>query len=425
MQPIIKGGLYRLLFTGFNFLAGLLVAAISGPEVFGVLSLMIVNAALLHILSGLGTDAAIVWHGSSGLADKHHAFSFVLYSGLLQLSLFLLSAYISWKFTGKYLLSRETDSRYFFIELFYFSGLVLTEKYSSLFYSQHLQVLCNKILSSVTACFVLLFGVSYFFSAGKTTDPVLLFSVMVFAQAFFLLLFFHFYQKPSLKKLNSPLTRSFLRFFDIVFITNTLQFLAYRTDYWLIEYFRSTAELGVYAQAVRFAQLLWLLPNIAAALIYPSLAAADKGFDENRLLQMVRAGLVLSLLLVAGVLSAAAILYGGLISAFKAGFTALAWMLPGYYFFIITLMLAAYFSAKKKLLVNLAGSLICLVIILTGDILLIPAYGIKGAAFSNSAAYTLTTVFNMYIFIKISGKGRKDLLRFSMSDFRLPPKKQR
>ena len=59
---LIRGVLYRLTFQLIFFAAGMFIAAMAGPAQFGVISLMIVNAAAFLIISSLGTDAAIVWH---------------------------------------------------------------------------------------------------------------------------------------------------------------------------------------------------------------------------------------------------------------------------------------------------------------------------------------------------------------------------
>jgi hypothetical protein len=79
LRVLIKGGLYRILFMGFNFLVGLFIAAISGAETFGVISLMVVNAAVFSIVSGLGADSAIVWHGASQKLNSEKIFSFTFF----------------------------------------------------------------------------------------------------------------------------------------------------------------------------------------------------------------------------------------------------------------------------------------------------------------------------------------------------------
>ena len=63
MQLLLRGFIFRVIFTGIGFLISLLIAKLAGASQFGTLSLIIVNAAFIHIITGLGTDAAIVGMG--------------------------------------------------------------------------------------------------------------------------------------------------------------------------------------------------------------------------------------------------------------------------------------------------------------------------------------------------------------------------
>ncbi len=92
---------------GLNFFVGLFIAAISCTEIFGIISLMIVNAAVFHIITGLGTDSAIVWHGASRKITNEKVFSFTFFSALFQIGLFLIASLFFYRLTHKLLLSRQ------------------------------------------------------------------------------------------------------------------------------------------------------------------------------------------------------------------------------------------------------------------------------------------------------------------------------
>src|SRR5687767_12292039 len=63
-KSLFRGVAFRLSYQVLFFGTGLFMAAITGAENFGVISLMIVNAAAFMIITGLGTDAALIWHGA-------------------------------------------------------------------------------------------------------------------------------------------------------------------------------------------------------------------------------------------------------------------------------------------------------------------------------------------------------------------------
>jgi O-antigen/teichoic acid export membrane protein len=60
----------------------------------------------------------------------------------------------------------------------------------------------------------------------------------------------------------------------------------------------------------------------------------------------------------------------------------------------------AYFSGKKRLDINLKGALLALILIVTGDVIFIPRYGISGAALISSFGYILYQFYVMFFFAK-------------------------
>ena len=80
-------------------MVSLLIAKIAGTNQFGLLSLIITNAAFIYIITGLGTDAAIVWHGIAGKGfNRDKVFSFTLITAAIQLIFFYTVAIIGYYF---------------------------------------------------------------------------------------------------------------------------------------------------------------------------------------------------------------------------------------------------------------------------------------------------------------------------------------
>ncbi len=425
MKEIFKAGFYRLLFLGFNFLVGILIAAISGSAVFGTISLMIVNAALLHLITGLGADQAIVWHGASQLFQKAKLFTFSFFLAFLQLFLFVLISLFFFQITGKTLLSNNPSFQYFYWELIYFTGLVFLDKYVSLLYAQHNARKCNLFLAIITFIAVFILNVYRFNLVSGPVDPFRFLCLLTAGQALTVVLLFHIKERISFSTFNKQDIFSFFRFSGLVFVTNIIQFLAYRADYWFIDYFKNTDQVGIYSQANRFAGLLWIVPNIIAALFIPSISSPKNSLRENELTVITRVLNYLNLLIVGLIIFTAFVIYTYFLRQdYFEGFLPLLYMLPGFYFFSITLLFAAYFSAKNILWINLVGSSICLIIIVIADLLLIPDFGIKGAAIANTIAYTLATAFTMGMFLKISKLKPKDFFYLRKTDWRLITKLQ-
>ena len=192
MQLLLRGFIFRVIFTGIGFLISLLIAKLAGASQFGTLSLIIVNAAFIHIITGLGTDAAIVWHGVAGTNyDRNKIFSFTVITAAIQLLFFYIIAILGYLFLGHTLLGGSYDLRIFFAEIVYFTGLVLMDKFLSLYYSQHEAKLCNKILSIVSGLLFLVVLIIWLIKPAFIVDyPIWIYSLFVFIPSFILAFFF-------------------------------------------------------------------------------------------------------------------------------------------------------------------------------------------------------------------------------------------
>jgi len=404
---------------GFNFLVGLFIAAISGTETFGVISLMVVNAAVFSIVSGLGADSAIVWHGASQKLNSEKIFSFTFFSALFQVILYLIFSLLFFSMTSRLLLSQQHSFAFYFYELIYFSGLILIDKYTSLFYASHRMENCNKLLSGVTLfCMIAIVLIRYKI-LNINLPPFSLLCLTTFIQAVGLVILFHSVNsRLTIVRISTHDLRSLFNFSIVVFITNLVQFFAYRADYWLINYFRGESELGIFSQANRFAQMLWVLPNILAAMLIPLIAAPGGDFNEKGVIRLVRV-INYSNFLVIGVIVLIALLTYDLFLpvSFSAGFFPLLLMIPGYYFFCINILLAAFFSSRRLLWVNLIGSSLCFIVIILADLILIPAFGIQGAAIADSIAYSAAAIFSIISFMRHTSFSFADLFRIRKTDW--------
>jgi len=419
LKGILKATVYRLLFSGFSFLVGLFIADLAGTDLFGEISLMTVNAALIYLVTGLGADQALVWHGASRQFDTGKSFTFSFYASLIQLLIFFIIAWLFLFVTGTTVLSGKAGTEYFVYEIIYFSGLVLLDKYVSLLYAQHRALYCNLLLSGITFLFLAILLMDNLQWIDFPVRPFRFFCLMVFSQGLSVLLLFHGLFRPRFSAFSRQDLYSFAGFSLVVFITNLIQFLAYRADFWLIDYFKETPDVGIYALANRFANLLWIIPNILAGLLIPVLSVPERHTGEKEVNGFVRVLNIFNIILAGCIIVVASGIYRYFLPEdYESGLVPLLLMMPGYYFFSVTLILAAYFSARKKLWVNFAGSSICFVIMITADLFLIPAAGIKGAAIANCIAYSMATAFNIFMYARISDTRVFELLRIKKEDWK-------
>jgi O-antigen/teichoic acid export membrane protein len=420
VQPLLKGFVFRLIFTVAGFLVSLLIAKLAGAGRFGVLSLMIVNAAVIQIITGLGTDAAIVWHGVSGkIADRNKIFSITIYAALIQLIFFVSVAHLFFIYSGKSILSGQPGRNFITAELLYFTGLILTEKYSSLFYSQQRVALCNKLLAVCTAALLLLLLILWGSAPGIIAENAsLVLSLFVFIPAVILIVYYQVKFKSVFTGIGRDDAKSFINFSFIVLVTNIIQFAAFRADFWLINYFHGKADTGIYAQAAKFSQMLWIIPAVLAGLIPPALRNEKNKLTSSELVAVCRVVWVSHIFLAILLATAAFLLYKFFLPAeYFNGFLSLLLMIPGYVLFTATVVLAAFFSAKRLLKINLQGSCLCFLLIMIPDLLLIPELSYKGAAIGNLISYSLTTAYFIAVSLKHTGMKAKDYFSIRKSDW--------
>ncbi len=193
-------------------------------------------------------------------------------------------------------------------------------------------------------------------------------------------------------------------------VGGVVQYLNYRLDQFMVAGFLGARALGLYTIAVALAEMLWLAANAAASVVFPHIARERGAPSFSRTVRLAFGAFVLSLLGAA----ALALLGRWIIvlmysDSFEAAYTALLWLLPG----------ACVFGPAKIFLSDLAGrgrpgiysgvAGIGLVLTIVLDMILVPRWGIKGAAAASSAAYiavSLAATVSFFVVRRDARNGR-------------------
>lgn len=244
--------------------------------------------------------------------------------------------------------------------------------------------------------------------SGKALDVYIgsLFFWLFFANGVLLMVAYAFYNKDvfSIRLPSFDNIQKMLRFSALTLTANIVFFLVYRIDYLFVKYSAvcSSADLGNYIQASKLGQMLLLVPQVLASVIFPQTASgADRAMVNNTLTIISRLFsqgflLLLLLLLVVGKWFLPFV-FG---NTFNKMYWAFVLLLPGIFSLSVLALLSAYFSGKGKVKVNITGAFISLVIVTTGDYFLIPLYGINAAAAMSTIAYSAGMFYSLYCFYK-------------------------
>ncbi|MFQ5536429.1 MAG: polysaccharide biosynthesis C-terminal domain-containing protein [Gemmatimonadota bacterium] len=204
--------------------------------------------------------------------------------------------------------------------------------------------------------------------------------------------------------LDGALLAAMVRYAAKAYGANLAQFLNYRADIWIVQFFLGSVALGLYSLAAGLVMMLWILPRATATVLLPAVAAEEEGVGFAEAARLARVVLAVT---VAGAVALAVtaawwipLLYG---RDFAPSAGAFAVLLVGGAPFALSIVLASVLAGVDRVGLNLAGSLVGLVVTVALDLLLIPRYGIAGAAWASSASYLATTAVAVAAFSRVGG----------------------
>ncbi len=411
---IIWRGTY--LFT--SLLVTVLLARFFEASATGWLFYFISLLTLCFMLGSFSMEASVTYFVSGGEINDRKMQSFVL---AWTLFISLISVIVSFLLirNGSDYVSKQEQ---IVMAVLFISGNLLITFYNALFYAKQnyrtpniVFIVFNLVLISILLIGMLskehivsyqLFLWIYFLSyplQGLVTT--ILYNGMYHSG-----FNFHLPDRAQLKQV--------FRYSLLAFMANMIFFLVTRVDYWLIELFtHDHTALGNYIQSSRLVQLFQLFPAILASSIFPLAASGYKEQMKEGIERLSRI-IVLLYILASGVLA----LIGHWLFPFVFGesygsmYVVFLWLVPGLFALSLLALMAAYFAAINQVKINIITSLVGLLVIVIADLLLIPVYGIIGAAAASSVGYLVCFFVALYYFNKETNVGLMDLLFFRKTD---------
>jgi O-antigen/teichoic acid export membrane protein len=171
-------------------------------------------------------------------------------------------------------------------------------------------------------------------------------------------------------------------------------FFSYRVDAYLIAFLipNPSTALGYYSVAVGLAEMVFFFPRAVSILFFPHVASSNRDEADAHVARVSRVTLLVTAVFALLLIPAAAVLIWLLLPAFKPSMAPLLVLLPGAVALSVTTVLDGYFRGIGRPGVTSTVSLISLVINVVANVVLIPTFGIVGAAAASLVSYTLTSV---------------------------------
>jgi O-antigen/teichoic acid export membrane protein len=190
----------------------------------------------------------------------------------------------------------------------------------------------------------------------------------------------------------------------------------YRANTFLLNAIVGIGATGVFSVALGLAETLWYLPTSFGLVLF---SRAVQGGREGANIASAMTRTVLAVMLVGAIPlwllapTLVELVYG---QPFRAAGVALQVMLPGVLAYSIVAVLSnpiiAWGAPGRLTTVLVAG----LVVNLAANALLIPQFGINGAAAASTVSYTITAGLTLLLYGRLSGHGLRQTLVIRRSD---------
>jgi O-antigen/teichoic acid export membrane protein len=217
---------------------------------------------------------------------------------------------------------------------------------------------------------------------------------------------------------NPELARGMLSFGGKSYLQTLASTLHFRIDQYMIAMLLNPTQVGYYAIAVNLTNLLLKIPDATGTVLFPRLAGAGDRDAHAVTSRVCRNTLFIT---VAGSLGyvlfgrlAIRLLYG---PAYMNAVWPMLLMLPGVVMISLYLILTRNFTSRNRQQVNIIAAVAALAINVASNWVLIPRWGIAGAAVSTAISYTVAALILLVVFVRESGRsvgetvlvGRADL----------------
>jgi O-antigen/teichoic acid export membrane protein len=193
---------------------------------------------------------------------------------------------------------------------------------------------------------------------------------------------------------------------------NFLQLLNYRLSFYLIKFYSGIAALGVFSVGVQISEGLWIIPRSMSLVQFTRISNTEERSEAVRLtLLFAKIAVVITAVLMSILLllpsSFFMYVFGPQFSQVRLVLLSLA---IGIVMFSLSVVISPYFSGTGRPHVNTAAAAVGLLLTLGLGFILVPRMGITGAGITSCISYSITALFQLFVFVYKEKIRMKELL---------------
>jgi O-antigen/teichoic acid export membrane protein len=409
----------QLLLVLGGAVSTVIVARLTGTHGAGAYSVAVQIGALVVIGGGMGIDFGLIYFAARDRMSQADLAPTLLWFGLAWGVLLAAAGYVIALALGGTLLKGVGDT--VILASIAAVPFMLAVRYLRYFLLGRNQLLRFNAVNVVLAlAWVIFVGLALTLLRGGVTGAVWAYAaanVVAFVAA--LVLVPAAVAVPNLRRAVVAL-RTLAAFGLRAQLSTVLQFFSYRFDLFLLNATAGLGAAGVYSVATLLAESVWYIPSAVGLVLAPRVAAGVEGDDDDVTAAICRGTTLVS---VAGAVFIATLapllvllLFG---SAFLPAVVPLWVLLPGVVALGLDKPIASYQLGRGRPQISLYVALLASPITVAAYVLLIPRFGIVGAAAGSTISYVATTAIEIVYLHRVSPLRFRSLVIPRRSDWRL------
>jgi O-antigen/teichoic acid export membrane protein len=395
----------RLLRLAISLGTGMLLARWLQPEGRGAYTLVTVFHLFLVALGGMSIGYAVIHFSGGKQETTEQQVSNALFSAIL-LSLFLCPAVVILRTNINRFVPFTPNILLIIIPLIPIS--ILDSYWRAVLQTQYKFLWLNSLEIVQAGIFGIGMILCYYLAAPRLETALYVWAASLVI-SFSLLAYLIGRVSRIVLTANWMTFKKYFLFGIKAHLSTVVGLLSLRLDTYILNFSAGHAAVGQYAVAVSLAEMLWFLPTSVAYVLLPTAAHRDQ--HDSAVLIRRTCLWVIILSGVGGVLLAAAapmIIRYGFGQSYLSSLSALWLLLPGMVAVSVTVITTPFFLGKlgkPHLGALVAGVSLASNIVL--NVMLIPKWGINGAAIASTGSYLLATGINLYLFNKTAKHNEK------------------
>lgn len=408
--------LYRGIYFTTLFLSNVILSRLLTAQHTGQLFFLTNLFSFVIVIGSLSLESAFTFFIKSEQVKPEACLSVGLLWSLL---ISLISGLGYWTYFSK--AGYEQPLLFTALSVCYTAGILWSNYAVSIFYA-HDEIIGPNLIMSVNNVLLIVALLVAAWISLSVNFLFILFFVSVVLQGALLVIWFYTRKKNTIAFIlpQKAVSMSMFRYGIACVAANVLFFLVYRIDYWFVNAYCSKSDLGNYLQASKMGQLLLIIPQIMASVVFPH--SANKPTEDKSMVTAILR-LIKILMMAFCVLMCVVLAVGHLVfptmfgDSFEDMHVPFLLLLPGIFALSCLALLSAYFAGKNKVFINFRGALLALLVMLLCSWMFSSSYSIKKAAAISTLAYFSNFLFSLVLFIKHEKIKLNQLLTMNKEDW--------